>query len=57
MCGRYSITSNVEAMRRVFGFLEQPNLAPNYNVAPTQMAPVVRLRQDGQRHLVMLRWD
>lgn len=43
-------------MRRVFAFLERPNFPPNYNAAPTQTAPVVRLGNDGQRHLAMLRW-
>ena len=56
MCGRYSITTPSEALRRIFGFVEQPNLRARYNVAPTQEVPAVRLGEDGQRHLVMLRW-
>ena len=61
MCGRYSVTLPVEALARVFGFAERPNLAPRWNLAPTQQAPVVRLRdgggiEDGGRRLVMLRW-
>ena len=36
MCGRYSLTTPVEGLRQVFGFLEQPNLAPRYNIAPSQ---------------------
>ena len=36
MCGRYLITSSPEAFRRLFGYLEQPNFPPRYNVAPTQ---------------------
>ena len=55
MCGRYSITGNGEAMRRVFALLERPSFPPNCKVAPTQMAPVVRLGEDGQGHLAMLR--
>jgi len=55
MCGRYSITTSTEAMRRLFQFDDRPNLQPRYNLAPTQMAPVVRER-DGARHLDMLRW-
>lgn len=55
MCGRYSITTSTEAMRRLFQFEEQPNLQPRYNVAPTQSAPVIRER-DGARHIGMLRW-
>lgn len=56
MCGRYSLTSPVEAMRALFGFDEQPNLQPRYNIAPTQNVPVIRGREDGGRELAMLRW-
>lgn len=58
MCGRYSITTAPEALRRLFKFAgPTPNLPSRYNVAPTQDAPVVRLNKarDG-RELVMLRW-
>ena len=56
MCGRYSLTSPVEAMRALFGFDELPNLQPRYNIAPTQDVPVIRGREDGGRELTMLRW-
>jgi putative SOS response-associated peptidase YedK len=57
MCGRYVITSPVEALRALFGF-EGPglNLPPRWNAAPTQDLPVVRRRDDGRRELVALRW-
>ncbi len=55
MCGRYLITSPVEALREAFGFDDRLNLAASYNVAPTHDVPTVRLL-DGQRHLSMLRW-
>ena len=58
MCGRYSITTPVEGLRQLFLFEEMPNLAPRYNVAPTQEVPVVRRESvgEGGRHLRMLRW-
>jgi putative SOS response-associated peptidase YedK len=58
MCGRFVLTTPAEALRRIFGFIEQPNLAPRYNIAPTQDVPVVRQRKEpaGQRTLQMLRW-
>ena len=57
MCGRYSITTPLEALRRLFRFDGLPNLAPRYNVAPTQEAPVVRRKAEGEgRELAMLRW-
>ena len=56
MCGRYSITTPVEGLRQIFLFEELPNLAPRYNVAPSQEVPAVRLEEDGKRHLRLLRW-
>ncbi len=60
MCGRYSLTSPVEAVRRVFDFPELPNLAPRANIAPSQDVAAVRLASgesgDVGRHFVWLRW-
>ena len=58
MCGRFVLTTPAEALRRIFGFIEQPNLPPRYNIAPTQDVPVIRQRREpaGQRTLQMLRW-
>src|SRR5712671_5352794 len=55
MCGRYLITSNPEALRRLFRYLEQPNFPPRYNIAPTQPVPVVRIAE-GERHFALVRW-
>jgi len=55
MCGRYVITSTPEAIRALFGYGEQPNFPPRYNVAPTQPIPVVRL-DDGKRTFALMRW-
>jgi putative SOS response-associated peptidase YedK len=57
MCGRYSITTNPEAIRQLFRFLNPtPNVPPHYNAAPTQELPVVRRDRNGARELVQLRW-
>ena len=55
MCGRYAITSAPEAIRRLFGYDEQPNFPPRYNVAPTQPVPIVRLAE-GKRQFALVRW-
>ncbi|HXW27290.1 MAG TPA: SOS response-associated peptidase [Xanthobacteraceae bacterium] len=55
MCGRYAITSAPEAIRRLFGYAEQPNFPPRYNVAPTQPVPIVRL-YEGKRQFALVRW-
>jgi putative SOS response-associated peptidase YedK len=65
MCGRYSLTSPVEAVRKVFGFAARPNLAPRANIAPSQEVAAVRLgpgesgdvgQEHGGRCFVWLRW-
>src|ERR1700719_1668021 len=55
MCGRYMITTAPEAMRKLFGYKEQPNLPPRHNIAPTQPVPIVRL-WEGQRQFALARW-
>lgn len=56
MCGRYLITSPVEALRALFGFAGPAvNLAPRWNAAPTQTLPIVR-REGAEKRLAMLRW-
>lgn len=60
MCGRYAVTTPPEAVRAYFGYVEQPNFPPRYNIAPTQPIPVVRLereRDQGRaRHFALVRW-
>jgi putative SOS response-associated peptidase YedK len=55
MCGRYLITSAPEAFRRLFGYPEQPNFPPRYNVTPTQPVPIVRV-VEGARQFALVRW-
>jgi putative SOS response-associated peptidase YedK len=55
MCGRYAVTSAPEAIRALFGYPEQPNFPPRYNIAPTQPIAIVRLI-DGKRQFALVRW-
>jgi putative SOS response-associated peptidase YedK len=55
MCGRYVIKTPPDLMRRAFGYTEQPNFPPRYNVAPTQPIPVVRI-ENGRRSFALVRW-
>ncbi len=55
MCGRFVITSNPAALRQLFGYIDQPNFPPRYNIAPTQPVPVVTL-ENGARHFRLMRW-
>ncbi|MZR31242.1 SOS response-associated peptidase [Sneathiella litorea] len=59
MCGRFSLTSPVEAMQRLFGFPERPNIAARFNIAPTTHIPAIRLGKDengGNRHYFSAHW-
>lgn len=58
MCGRYSLTSPVDALRRLFQFDNSPNVPVRVNIAPTQDVAAVRTRagQGDRRELVFLRW-
>lgn len=57
MCGRYSLTTPLEGLRDLFQFSERPNLAPRYNIAPTQQVAAVRLGgEPAERHFVWFKW-
>lgn len=58
MCGRFSLTTPVEGIRRLFGFREIPNLPARYNIAPTQAILTVRSAAEGgsDRRAAMVRW-
>jgi putative SOS response-associated peptidase YedK len=54
MCGRFVISSSPQLLRQLFGYFEQPNFPPRFNVAPTQPIPVVV--NDAGRHFRLMRW-
>ena len=39
----------------MFGYAEQPNFPPQFNIAPTQPVPVVII-ENGARHFHLMRW-
>jgi putative SOS response-associated peptidase YedK len=55
MCGRYSLSTVAELVEEVFGADAPADMAPRWNIAPTEPAPVVRAT-DGGRTLESLRW-
>jgi len=58
MCNLYRITTNVEAMRRLFAVTKGgfANLAEFSDIYPNRDAPVVRPDPDGGRELKVMRW-
>ncbi len=71
MCGRYTLLAQANELAAEFHVSEVANLAPRYNIAPTQSVPIVRLQgfvphtdmavvrqaeSGGARRLDILRW-
>lgn len=56
MCGRFLLTSPVDAMNQMFGTYARANFMPNYNIAPMQPIPVVRMGKGGGPELVVMQW-
>ena len=55
MCGRYTFAPDLSILGELFPDLALPaELAPRYNIAPTQEVPAVR--NDGRRRLEQLHW-
>lgn len=58
MCGRFT---REFTWREVHDFLDvrwpgELEIAPSWNVAPTQVAPVCRVGRDGERELALMKW-
>ena len=57
MCGRFSLHSRLNLLLQQFSLEAGPELAPRYNIAPTQTTPVVRVPTvQSPRQLTALRW-
>lgn len=57
MCGRFGQFSPPEELARNFKLDQVPELAPKYNVAPSQTAAVVCLTEEGAgRELRLMKW-
>ncbi|MSQ51393.1 MAG: SOS response-associated peptidase [Betaproteobacteria bacterium] len=56
MCGRYALHSSPEVIALQFGLQSTPSWPPRYNIAPTQLAPIVRISPKGKREMAIARW-
>jgi putative SOS response-associated peptidase YedK len=57
MCGRYTHLLTWAQLHRLLRLTSAPiEIAARYNIAPTQLAPVVREAAVGARSLEMMRW-
>jgi putative SOS response-associated peptidase YedK len=55
MCGRFALYTDPLALAKQFQTGNVPDIQPNYNVAPSQTIPIVRL-ENNQRQFAMTRW-
>ncbi len=62
MCNLYNVTTNQEAIRRLFGLAGDDiedtlgNLEPSVDVYPDRYGPVVRNMPNGKRQMAQVRW-
>lgn len=57
MCGRFTLITPGEVIAEQFDLAETPQIAPRYNIAPTQPVAAVRFNRDkGSRELVHFYW-
>ena len=61
MCGRFTLRTSNKALTKAFDLLDAdmgdvPELRPRYNIAPTQQVAAVRIRENGRRQLVLMKW-
>jgi putative SOS response-associated peptidase YedK len=55
MCGRFALTLELDALMEAFpGFIFPQDLAPRYNIAPTQPVPVIP--NDKERQVKLFHW-
>jgi putative SOS response-associated peptidase YedK len=54
MCGRFTLTIDINTIAKTFGVAPSLEAAPRYNIAPTQ--EVVSILSNGTAHLDWLQW-
>jgi len=57
MCGRFTLCKPGDELAGIFDLVESPAIAPRFNIAPTQPAPIIRQTSNMVgRRLEALRW-
>jgi putative SOS response-associated peptidase YedK len=55
MCGRYTLTADIQTIAESFGVEPRLDASPRYNIAPTQEIVAI-LKESETAHLALLRW-
>jgi putative SOS response-associated peptidase YedK len=56
MCGRFALLAPGPTIAEQFGVAVSHDIAPRYNIAPTQPVAAVRLDNSGERELTYFQW-
>lgn len=56
MCGRFTLTRSAAEVAEHFGLRALPEIAPRFNIAPSQVVLAVRRAPGGERECVSLHW-
>lgn len=56
MCGRFDLVAEGEEIATLFDLAVRPNLAPRYNIAPTQPVLAIFRQNRQERELTHFRW-
>jgi putative SOS response-associated peptidase YedK len=55
MCGRFVLKADPEKLKALFGYTDEEDFPPRYNIAPTQPVAIVKMAH-GARRLALVRW-
>lgn len=56
MCGRFALNSPPQRIAQHFSLDDVPELVPRYNIAPSQVIPLVRHNAEAKREMALVRW-
>lgn len=56
MCGRYAQSALPKVIKEAFGLDRVPEFPERYNIAPPQIAPIIRMDDAGRLQCEMMRW-
>jgi putative SOS response-associated peptidase YedK len=56
MCSRYFLDADGNVIASTFAVAADERVRQRFNIAPTQLAPIVRMAPGGERELALARW-
>ena len=56
MCGRFTLTEEIKAIRDHFAAVNQVEFTASYNISPSHEIPAVRLTDDNKKEIFLCHW-